>query len=179
MQKQLNDLKESKGVYTEIMDDADDQLEIWDKLKNELDDGKTVYAPTLAPSGKKRKATGTDKPRKKRRAEKDSDDDESIHESEGRDYEDDEINDEAEPTDEDKDPLTEEQVDTKIAEIKANKKKARQEKAELDGKIKALATEIKNSQVRALDVDLVHQPLSDVASLRSKQCCALCMNRSC
>ncbi|KAL8700510.1 MAG: hypothetical protein Q9201_005409 [Fulgogasparrea decipioides] len=149
LKRRLEDLKESKSVYTEIMDDADDQLEVWDKLKDELEEGKTVYAPKLGSSGKKRKARGTDRPRKKRRAGSDSDNDES----EDGDYQDEETDDEAESTNENEEPLTEDQVSAKISEIKANKKKARQEKAELDSKIKTLASEIKTSQAEEKRVE--------------------------
>ena len=142
-------MKESKSVYSELMNDADDQLEVWDGLKEELEEGKTVFAPTAKSSGRKRKAKGSRKLQKKRRITSDSENDES----EDEDYDDEETNDESESTDETTQPLTEEQLSTRIAELKANRKKARHERTALEDKIKALGMEIKTSQVRVLETE--------------------------
>ncbi|KAI4255106.1 MAG: hypothetical protein LQ352_002735 [Teloschistes flavicans] len=146
LEKRLKDLKESKSASAEIMNDADDQLEVWDKLKDELEEGKTVFAPTSGSSSKKRKAGGTNGPRKKRRAASFTDDDDDLDETEDDDYEEEDSDAEAEPSDENKDLLTEEQISSKIIELKTNKRKARQEKAEIEGKVKTLVAEIKASQ---------------------------------
>lgn len=140
--KQLADFKVSKAVYSELMDDAEEQGDVWDALRNELGLGNTVFAPK-ANSGKKRKAENSRQPVKKRRVQSDSDNDDS----EDEDFRDDESSNASESTSGIGEPLTEETITHKISEFKANKKKARQERTELDKKIKALAIEIKNKQV--------------------------------
>lgn len=152
LEKRLTDLRESKSVFSEIMNDADDQLEVWDKLKDELEEGKTVFAPTSGSSSKKRKARGTDNSRKKRRAVSHDDSDDNSIEREDGDYEDEDSESEAELSEENQDPLTEEQISSKILEIKTNKKKARQEKAEIAGKVETLVAEIKASKVRDMEM---------------------------
>ena len=51
LKQELKDLQESKIVYGEVYQDCDKQKDLWNKLKDQLEDGRTVYAPT-----KKRKA---------------------------------------------------------------------------------------------------------------------------
>ena len=115
-----------------------------DRLRDEIGDGKTVFAPKAKSSGKKRKAKGSQKPRKRQRVYSNSDSGSSADE----DYDDEETSDKSESADDTGDPLTEEQISSKISEIKDNKKKARQERAEVEGKIKTLDLEIKALQVR-------------------------------
>ena len=130
-------------LQVELMNDADDQLDLWDKLKDELNEGKTVSAPKAKVSGKKRKMSGAQNSRKKPRIEADSDYDNSVDEDC-----DEETSDDVTSDDETGESLTEDQISSKISEIRGNKKKARQEKAELEGKIKALDAEIRALQVR-------------------------------
>lgn len=63
----LSELKESKSVYTEVMNGADDAIEDWDKLKDALDAGETVYPPGGASKKRKRSAEPS-KSRKKSKA---------------------------------------------------------------------------------------------------------------
>ncbi len=46
LRQSVKDLKESKGVFSELINDADDAIEVWDNLKEQLDDGETVYDPS-------------------------------------------------------------------------------------------------------------------------------------
>lgn len=43
--KLLRDLRDEKSACQETADDADEQQELWDQLQEDLDSGKTVYAP--------------------------------------------------------------------------------------------------------------------------------------
>ncbi|KAL8823786.1 MAG: hypothetical protein Q9191_005550 [Dirinaria sp. TL-2023a] len=139
LNKQLDEAKESKTVYAEIMNDADDELEVWDGLKENLEKGKTVYAPAK-PSTKKRKAVVKRKPRKRGRRDVSS---------ESEDYDDADSEDdpdegsEAGSSQSERQELNEDDVSTKISEIRSNKKNARQQKVELDTKIDELKREIK------------------------------------
>ena len=57
----VKDLKESKGVFTELINDAEEAMDVWDKLKEQLEDGETVYDPS-----KKRKRSAEPKQSRKK-----------------------------------------------------------------------------------------------------------------
>ena len=120
---------------------------IFVRMKDEVEDGKIVYAPKAKSSSKKRKARGSPKSRKKRRAssESESNSDNSTDE----DYNDAETSDESESENVTKEPLSEEQISSKISEIKAKKKKARLDRADIERQIKKLDAEIKPLEVRS------------------------------
>ena len=139
LNKQLDEAKESKTVYTEIMNDADDELEVWDRLKEELENGKAVYAPSEK-STRKRKAVENRRPRK-RRCRDASSDSESYDDADSEDDEDE--GSQAGSSESEQQALSEDQVAAKISEIRSNKKNARQQKNELDSKIEDLKREIK------------------------------------
>ena len=50
LEKELDALKESKAVYSEVMDNADEQIEVWEGLMEDLEAGKTVFAPSAKSS---------------------------------------------------------------------------------------------------------------------------------
>lgn len=139
LNKQLDEAKESKTVYTEIMNDADDELEVWDGLKEDLESGKTIYAPSKKPT-KKRKAVIDRKPRKRSRRDISSD----SEAYDDADSEDDQVEEsEADSSQSEQQELSEDQVSAKVSEIRSNKKNARQQKLELDAKINDLKRDIK------------------------------------
>ena len=70
-------------MYEDVMNDVDEQIEVWEGLKGELEDGKTVYKPKA--SAKKRKSGGISKPRKRLR--KNSSDSEDSDDSDFKDTE--------------------------------------------------------------------------------------------
>ena len=131
---ELDELKESKTVYSEVMNDIDDQLEAWEALRDDIEAGKAVYPPKLSQS-KKRKARDDRRPRKKqRRSSPSTDHEDSTSDSEASTSSEAEIE-----ADEDAfrgDPLTEEQASTKIAELRSAKKESRRSKTDIDDKIK-------------------------------------------
>jgi hypothetical protein len=57
-------MRESKAVYQEVMNESDDKIEEWEKLKDSLDAGEIVYAPG-EPSKKRKRSAGPKKSRKK------------------------------------------------------------------------------------------------------------------
>lgn len=138
-----------------IQDDADEQLEVWEGLNEELDDGKTVFASKANSAGIKRKASGSQKPRKKLRA--DSNRDDNDH-SADQDIDDQGASDESNSSDEHVELLTQGAISQKLAEIRANKKKARQEKARLESKIKDLNSEMTTLEVNAPTVYFMNAP---------------------
>ena len=148
MMKQMDEMKETKAVYGETMNDIDEQIEIWDGLKEKLEDGKTVFPPNMQAAGMKRKRSDSsnDKVRKKQRRTKSSDD-------ESDDFED------SDPTDssdvdekgsEDdsrgQEPLTEEQIMAKLQELRATKKEARAQRTKITEQITRLRNEIDESK---------------------------------
>ena len=149
LNKQLEEVKESKTVYTEIMNDADDELEVWDGLKDDLEDGKAVFAPRKKRS-RKRTAVVDRKPRK--RSRRDVSSDSEAYDNAGSD--DDQVEEsEASSSQSEQQELSEDQVSAKISEIRSNKKNARQQKVELDAKIADLKRDIKVAQESEKEVE--------------------------
>ncbi|PVH88572.1 hypothetical protein DL98DRAFT_580964 [Cadophora sp. DSE1049] len=151
----VKDLKESKGVFTELINDAEEAMDVWDKLKEQLEDGETVYDP----SKKRKRSTEPKQSRKKgkkakkSRSSDDEDEDDFIvddeDESEKEDEEDDadsQAESDSESVSNKNNPLTAEEIDAKIAQLKEDKKRARRERVETDDKIKAV-----NQEIKALD----------------------------
>jgi hypothetical protein len=139
LKKELEELKEIKGDYARAMEAADEELEVWEKLKDDFDDGKTVYAPALKTKGsaKKRKRGTSKKPSKKARLDVSDDDfiDDSSH-SELGDAIDDDDSDIESGNEELPEPLTEEKILEKIGDLRATKKDGRLQRAQLDSEIK-------------------------------------------
>lgn len=77
LKKQLEDMRDTKSVYEEVANDADEQIEFWETLRESVGEGKTVYAPKPKPASKKRKGESKEKPTKKKRKTVLSDEDES------------------------------------------------------------------------------------------------------
>ena len=75
MKADLEKMQDTEVVYSEVMNDTDEQVEIWETLKENLENGETVYPPK-AEGHKKRKAVRNEKPRRKqhRRSIGDSED---------------------------------------------------------------------------------------------------------
>jgi Dynamin family len=138
LKKELEELKEIKGDYARAMEAADEELEVWEKLKDDFDDGKTVYAPALQTKGsaKKRKRGTSKKPSKKARLDVSDDDfiDDSSHSELGDASDDD--SDIGSGNEELPEPLTEEKILEKIGDLRATKKDGRLQRAQLDSEIK-------------------------------------------
>ncbi|KAH6709607.1 Dynamin family-domain-containing protein [Leptodontidium sp. MPI-SDFR-AT-0119] len=145
--QEVKDLKESKGVFTELINDAEEGIELWEKLKDQLEDGETVYDP----SKKRKRSAEPKKSRKKakksRSSSDDEDEDDFIVDEDEDEVDDEDANSEAEIDSDsasDKgDPLTAEDIDAKITQLKDDKKRARRERIETDDKIKEVSHKIK------------------------------------
>ena len=146
MKKQMDEMKDTKAVYGETMNDIDEQIEIWDGLKEKVEDGKTVYPPKPKSRGKKRKSNSNDKARKKQRKTKSSDDesDDLVESDLGDSSDEDGRGSENESASHE--PLTEEQVVQKLQELRSTKKEARAQRAEITEQINALRKEIDESK---------------------------------
>ncbi|KAF2757867.1 hypothetical protein EJ05DRAFT_368999 [Pseudovirgaria hyperparasitica] len=139
LEKRLVALKDEKEVFSEMFDDQDELLAVWERLSNKLGDGEKVFRPLQ----KKRKSNlATDKPRKRRASSDDdflADTDSDRSNLSGSDSE---KEDETEDQEEERQPLTEEDIATEINQIRVFKKKARSSKAELEDKIRQVRKEI-------------------------------------
>ena len=141
----LEALKETRGDFTQAMEAADDELDVWEKLKDDLEDGKTVYPPAVNGKNDKKRKRGRPKKFSAKKARLDDSDDDFIDDSPHSDRSDNELEDDseqAEPTE----PLTEANVLEKIGDLRATKKDGRQQRAQLDNEIKDL-----RSQIQELD----------------------------
>lgn len=122
LKTELDELKDTKSDVACATETADQQVDIWDTLKDELEDGKVVFAPSEKPECKKRKRGKSSTKQKKKARKTDSDDDSDYAEATS---DEDDVADDAKSEDEQQgDPLTEEQITTKIAELKAVKRRA-------------------------------------------------------
>ena len=141
MKKRIEEMKDSKSVYGEVMNDADEQIGVWDGLKDSLENGQTVFAPNPEKGTKKRKANFKEiTQRKKSRRSASSEDSESnASDSEDGEFEDEEMISE---DDSERDPLTHEQIVEKLQSLKASKKEARSQKAEITEQITSLRKEL-------------------------------------
>ncbi|KAL1632351.1 hypothetical protein SLS56_003766 [Neofusicoccum ribis] len=146
----VRDCKESKAVFSGVIDKCDDDIEAWEALSDQLADGKTVYEP-VKKTNKRKKTSAKSGPQKKRRTT-DSDDDFIDDDSEAAESS---ASDESETEDEvgDRQPLSAEEIDAKIQELRSKKKNAKNQREELDKQTKTLNKEIKalNEKIAAID----------------------------
>lgn len=145
LRKDLEEMKESKAVYGEVMADADEQLETWELLRDDLEAGKTVYAPRPKPSKKRKNSNGSSKQRKKQRRSGDGSsegDDHSNYEEDASATEDEQVDEDSHPKG---DPLDEEHITSKIAELRTTKKDARKVRTEIEEKLTAVRVEIEEA----------------------------------
>ena len=140
--KDLDEMKESKAIYGEIMADADEQLETWEALRDDREAGKTVFAPR---SKKRKNSKGSSKQRKKQRRSSDEsseDDDHSAYEEDASTTEDEQDDDDSYQRGE---HLNEEEIASKIMELRNTKKEARRQRTEIEEKMTAVRGEIEKA----------------------------------
>lgn len=134
----LNELKEAratKNEYDDTTEQVDEEIDVWEELAADLSDGKTVYPPTQ--KKRKRKSASPDRPTKRRRRAIDSDDDDDFVDEQSDDKEDG-----SSDSSQAKEALTEEAVERKLDELKQLKREARQEKRNIDARIREIRTEL-------------------------------------
>jgi len=125
--KQIAELKESVQVYKEVIDEADNDLETWEDLKDDAENGKTVCAPVQKKPSKRKRGGLKKKSNKRRQAEEDDYDMEYI--SSGSDdskYSGE--NSDSESIQAPRSPLTQGDIKRKLEELRLSKKNARKEK---------------------------------------------------
>jgi hypothetical protein len=154
LKRKLEEVKDSKSLYSELVNDADDEIEKWEALKDDLESGKEVWPPDDKRKKRKR-SVGSSGSRKKPRSSK-STDDSSFSGSDSSDQERDSEASEVESDAESRkgDPLTMEAIEEKISQLKDDKKRARMERSALDAKTKALNEEKAALQKRKDDIEM-------------------------
>lgn len=142
--RKINELQESASVYQQAIQDAQKDIDEWDKLLDEANEGKTVYAPVKKST--KRKHTSTPQKSEKRQRSDDDDDNfivDDVHVSVVSDDSDEDGNSDYDydaDADSDADdegvrapqvPLTDTEIKKKLEELRDTKKAARRERSEL------------------------------------------------
>lgn len=138
LKSNIADLKDERDVCDDLIDKIEQAWDTWEALAGDLADGKTVYAPSEN-AGKKRKRQSKPRGSRKNRASSDLDDSD-FSDSDGSDASDKENHD---SRDENRQPLTEDQIDAKLASLKAEKKELRTKKKEIEGKVSPIREDIK------------------------------------
>lgn len=146
----IEDLKESQEVFRLAGREASDEIEIWEDLKDRLDDGEKVYAP--AAKSTKRKKGSSARPRKKRQVDDDDSDADFV-------VDDDEVSrteDEDEEVRAPQEPLTEEEVKAKLKDLKETKKNARRQFLEIKPKIEELRPQVQEAddKIKAIKAEI-------------------------
>ena len=149
LEKHLKELRETKAVYEEVAYDADEQIEVWETLKEAISDGKVVYSPKPKLAGKKRKSTVKKQTSRKKRKTDLSD----IEDSDFNDKETDEDedadgsgNEALDDESEDREPLTEKQITSKLQELKTTKKDGRNQKREITERMADIRQQINEAR---------------------------------
>ena len=134
------DLKDQKSTYTELLDHVDESRDQWEELSNKLSAGEVVYAPSAnkASGGKKRKRQSLPKGSRKDLVSSDSDDD--GFDSDASNYS--EKENDVPLSNEFRQPLTEDEIDEKLAALKAEKKTFRENRKGVETRLSNIRQEI-------------------------------------
>lgn len=143
LNKQLEEMKETKAVYEEVANDADEEIEVWETLKESVSEGKVTYAPPSKSADKKRKASSKQASSRKK-ARKDSSDSEDSEFRETYDdiSDDDEDEDGGSSHSQNSEPLTEAEVSAKLQELKNVKKDTRAQKKQITEQMSEIRKEL-------------------------------------
>lgn len=128
LERELKCLKGTKSDYQETIDQIDEDLETWEDLAADCEDGKTVYAPLTTQKSSKRKREGkqSSASRKKRKVSSDSEDNDEVVRI---DSDSEETKDPVNATSgSEREPLESEQIAAKVDELRQVKKDSRREK---------------------------------------------------
>jgi chromosome segregation ATPase len=152
LKTKLAEFKESKSELREIMDEADEQIEIWDTLKDDVEDGRIAYDPG-SENGRKRKRGPSEKKSNKRRQGSRSGDSDFQDESEAESIASEDSEDSENSSDQStRKPLTIEEINAKVSELRDKKKAARRQCAELDRRIHTAKDDLEKIEVETDEV---------------------------
>lgn len=144
LETEIKHIRETSEILNETFNHADEQLEVWEGLKDSLEDGNTVFAPKESVS-KKRKRNSSPRRRKKQRRDSDSDDD-FIDDNDSEHSASESETEQGRDSAESEEPLTEDFITAKIEELRSIKKEARKQRTDIAGKVKELQKEKAKAQ---------------------------------
>ena len=143
----IEDLEESRKVYILAQRETGAEIETWEELQEQMDDGKEVFAPAVKPAKRKKNASAKNS-RKKRQVQHDDDDfvvsDEEATESEDEEEGDDDDEGVKAP----QEPLTEDDIRAKLKSLRESKKNARREGLAIKPKIEELRPQIRDAKTK-------------------------------
>ncbi|KAI4715999.1 hypothetical protein E4T48_07804 [Aureobasidium sp. EXF-10727] len=131
-EKEISKLRDEKTTLRETMDNCDDEIEVWEALQEELDDGKTVYAPVPKTRKRKRSSSSIDSEDEDKNSDNSDNESQSSHLGS---------------------PLTAEDIETKIQELKDQKKEARRGRSEIEAQVKELNDKIKELKTKTRSIE--------------------------
>jgi hypothetical protein len=141
--EEIDELQESRDVYQLAYKETSKEVEVWEELQQDMEEGKTVYAPRSRPNKKRKKSHTKHKDARKRRQTDHNDPDDEFEASDDEivqvDSEDSSSDNQAIRAPQD--PLTEEWVKGKLKESREARKAARRSSLELLEKIRELNLE--------------------------------------
>ncbi|CAO2648594.1 Nn.00g078610.m01.CDS01 [Neocucurbitaria sp. VM-36] len=157
LEGKIADLKESQDVYKAALLEANNDIEIWEGLQEDLDEGKMVFEP-LPKIHKRKKASSNKQPRKQRPIYDDNPDDDFLaSDDEGSenniDFDDEVMFQEARVA------LTETEVKDKLKELRETKKNARRAGLQIRSSIEEIRPQIRDIKVK---IDEVRAKLSHI-----------------
>ncbi|KAL8802146.1 MAG: hypothetical protein Q9182_004012 [Xanthomendoza sp. 2 TL-2023] len=126
LRKELASNESARPVQSDILSRTDDQLELWEDLRDAIENGKQVFPPILKPTNKRE---GTEKQSKGTKRRRSSDSKADIdNDSPNSSPHDDSVASEdsqAGAITQGQQPLTKEQITTKLTELRTTKRQAR------------------------------------------------------
>ncbi|CAD0094133.1 unnamed protein product, partial [Aureobasidium vineae] len=131
-EKETSKLRDEKTSLRDTMDNCDDEIEKWEALQEKLDDGKTVYAPVAETRKRKRSSSSTDGEDEDKNSQKADNESQSLDRGS---------------------PLTAEDIETKIQELKDQKKEARRGRSEIEAQVKELNDKIKEFKTETRSIE--------------------------
>jgi hypothetical protein len=154
--KEIAEYKDAHASYQEAFNLHDDNVDKWEQLQQQLEDGEQVFAPRAQSNKRKRKDTSL-KPKKRVNlcSDTESDADEEYEDDAVTESEADSIT-SSEDTDDMCQPLTAEQIKEKLEELKESKKQARKAKSAINKQIEDTKQKIRdiNEKIKSLEADV-------------------------
>ncbi|KAF2271929.1 uncharacterized protein EI97DRAFT_240440 [Westerdykella ornata] len=151
LERKIKDLKESKAVYGEAYESAVDAMEAWDKLRDQLIKGETVFAPVENRSKRKRKSPSLES-RKRPRSGYDSDDGFIVPDDWSKTNSDTDSDSDSESSEPPRRPLTSQEIEDKLEELRDTKNNARRQRNQLQQQIKDTVKELEEVEKKLANV---------------------------
>lgn len=149
IQNNIADLSESREIYKLTVSSASEDIELWEALQEQLDDGKPVFAPSPR-AHKRKKAYSSKQPQKKKQVFDDDTDDDFQDSDDDEPESDDEVTFQAERT-----RLSETDIKEKLKELRQTWKSARHEGLQIKCSIDDLKTQIRELEAKKEEIKAI------------------------